>query len=512
MSATGTESFIDEFSKLSAIFTHDVKFCVLTTQKAKKIYKKYAQFLPQLSFFTDGEIAYSIPYPTTEMELIYAVGIYLRKNTPIFDDSKKLLNAIPDTQFTIISPTSILEDSQALINEIQENVGSFNVFGATENVFKDLGFSDDKVCLYRRKDKKILQIDNISNILEFTETSFYPKVDKHMATMFQDFVGLLCVNETATEEQKNFISDLGDKYREITFGIIKDSELENIHAMTNGKTRQLPCFILYNWFDYIFFPVQYNLSHVEGLINRVLDGQVELNFPSESIPKNQSKLLATKVVGMTYESFVEDPNYDTVIFYIGEDGTGIDFANKFAKFLNNNNVSGIKVGYILTGLNSCPRLFPRLVFEPQVNFFPKINKTENHTHFGSLTPYGLLEGLKRVSSENISLNNSIFSYSQEIKYLIDLVQEWPDLLQDDQPFAEEFMLHRGRQLGLGDDLDTIITSLEDSVDNVIAGFDDSKFVLKEIEDDDYMKVIKGQQVSDEEKKEHNHKKHHHRHH
>lgn len=482
MSADGVEAFMDEFSKLPTVFSEDVKFCVLQTDKAKRLTRQFATYLPQISFFVKGEVSYSIPFPSTEMELLSAVDVFLRPSLPTFSDAASVYQSFGDTAYTVIAPPNLVEEGSDYVVQISENVGSFNIISATPETIKQMGYSGDKILIYRKNDKIIKEVNNYKEFMAATRPTFYPKVDIEMATQFEGLTALLCVEDSATSEQKEQIAALGAKYQNVTFGIINNKELDNIHVMTSGKTRQFPCLVMYYWDYYIYYPVHAFDSTVEDFIRSVVTSQVEPIFPSEAVPEKQEDPYAIKVVGSNYEEFVSDKENDVIMFFIGSDKDGLRQAHKIAKYVKKQNVTGIKVGYIITTINSCKNLFPRLVFEPQINFFPKHDKTPDYIHYGAPTVYGLLEGLKRFSKQEIPLNMSTFKFSLELKYLIDLIQDIDELLPADRAAAEDFIIHRGKMIGFGSNLELIINAVYNAAGGFVAGFDDAK-IAEEFEHD-----------------------------
>lgn len=484
MSADGVHAYIDEFSKLPTIFLEDVKFCALQSDKAKRLTRQYATYLPQVSFFVSGELSYSIPFPSTEVELLAAVDVFLRPTLPTFNDKQQVYSAFGETAYTLISPPALVSKGRDYVVSVADNVGSFNVIAATPETLKSMGYSGEKICIYRKSDKVIKEVKDHKEFLAATRPSFYPKFDMELLKNIEGFVGLLCVEESATKEQKEKLADLGTKYDNLTFGIINNEELDDVHIMTKGKTRQFPCFLLLSMEYYVYFPVKPFDANIEQYVSDCANKRIDVIYPSEEVPTKQDDPYAIKVVGSNYEEFVTDKNCDVVMFYIGSDKDGLRSAHKIAKYVKKNNIQDIKVGYIITTLNSCKDHFPRLVFQPQINIFPKNDKSPDYLLYSAPTVYGILEGITKFSNSNITVNASTFRFSLELKYMVDLLQDLDELLPADRASAEEYILQRGQTLGFGNNLDIVINAIYNAAGGLVAGYDDSRFISEFEHDSD----------------------------
>lgn len=472
ISADGAEAYLDEFSKLPTVFSEDVKFCVLECKKAKRLTRQYATYLPQISFFIDGHIQYSIPFPSTEMELLSAVDVFIRPSLPTFTDEKTVYESLGETSYTFICTQDTVENASDWLVSVSDNVGSFNIVQTTPDVMKKMKFSGEKVLLYRKADKIIKELANYKEFVRAIYPTFYPKFDLETIANVGESVGLLCVEESATKEQKDMLANLGSKFPGVVFGIINDKELDEIHIMTGGKTRQFPCFLVVNWPAYVYYPTTQLNAATEDYINDIINGTIKEIYPSEAVPTKQEDPFVTKVVGSNYKDFVSDTANDVIMFYIGPDKEGLRDAHKIGKYITKNNIPNIKVGYIITSINTCKDIFPRLVFDPQINFFPAHDKKIDYIHFGAPTVYSILEGLKKYSKNNISLNYSQFRFSLELIYLVDLIHDITELHKADRARAEAFIIQRGKMLSFGTNLGHIVNAVYNAAGGLVAGFDD----------------------------------------
>ncbi|EAY15536.1 hypothetical protein TVAG_495510 [Trichomonas vaginalis G3] len=485
-SAPGVEAYLEIFSKLPTIFSEDVKFCVLSSKHAKRLTMQFTTYLPQISFFNHGEIAYSIPFPSTEAELLSAVDVFLRPTLPTFNDEKEVYASFGETQFTVISPPALVQKARDYVISIADNAGSFNLIAASVDTFKKMNFSGEYVCIYRKEDKMIKEVKNFREFMKQIRPTYYPKFDMDLLLSVEGPVGLLCVKDSPTKEQKERMAELGSKFQNLTFAIISDADLDDIHIMTNGKTRQFPCFVILSWEYYVYYPVRPFDNEVENYIMDISNGKIDYVFPSEEIPATQEDPYAIKVVGKNYEEFVTDKENDVVMFYIGSDKDGLRAAHKIGKYIKKNNVTGVKVGYIITSLNSCNKSFPRLVFEPQVNIFAK-GKKSSHMLYSAPTVFSILEGLKMYANPDINLNISTFRFSMELEYMVDLLQDFEELRASDRKGALAYIYERGQMLGFGNNLETIVNSIYNAAGGLVAGYDDKKLVAEfENDADDFV--------------------------
>jgi hypothetical protein len=479
------ESNLETFAKLPTIFSDEVKFCVLEGKKAKRTREKYVTVQgSQISFFTEGAFLFSIPFPSNELELISIVDVFLRPDIPLLDTEEKVMKAIGDTTFTILTFPSLLVATKGFVSEMSENFGSFTILQTTPEVLKKLGYSGTKPCIYRKTDKRIQEYNSdYQSFIAATRTTFYPKFDCEMLETTEGLVGLLVVEEKPTKEEKEFMTSIGDKFHNIVLGIINSTEAEEIHDFTSGKTRNTPCFVIFDFLNGRYYPIQKYSPKIEQFIGDVVGRKIQPIYPSEEIPTKQEDPWVEKVVGSNYMDFVRDPKHDVVMFYIGDDNAGLRAAHKFGKYIKKNNIQDVKVGYILSNHNSCPNYFPSLVFEPQVNIFPKEENGQSYMTYGALTVYSLLEALRKYSKNKIALNHSVFKFELELRYLVELLQDIDELLPADRASSEDFILHRGKQIGFGDTLDSVIQAIYRAAGGLVSGYEGAN-EIDEFEDDD----------------------------
>lgn len=479
------ESNLETFAKLPTVFSEEVKFCVLEGKKARKTHDKYVTVTgPQISFFMEGAFLFSVPFPKNELELMSIVDVFLRPDIPLLDTEEKVMKAIGDTTFTILTFPSLLQETKGFVSEMSENFGTFTILQTTPEVLKKLGYSGNKPCIYRKTDKRIQEYDSdFPSFVSATRTTFYPKFDCEMLETTEGLVGLLVVKDKPSKEEKEYMTSIGDKFQEITLGIISSTEAEEIHDLTSGKTRNMPCFIIFDYMNGRYFPIQEYSPKIEQFISDVINRSVEPIYPSEEVPTKQEDPWVEKVVGSNFMEFVNDPNHDVVMFFLGDDKKGLRSAHKFGKYIKKNNITDVKVGYILTNHNACPKYFPSLVFEPQVNIFPKEESGTSYMTYGSLTVYSLLEALRKYSKNRVALNHSVFKFELELRYLVELLQDLDELLPSDRASSEDFILHRGKQIGFGDTLDGIIQAIYRAAGGLVSGFEGANDI-NEFEDDD----------------------------
>ena len=511
------EANLETFAKLPTVFSEEVKFCVLEGKKAKKTRSKYITAAePQIAFFTEGAFLFSVPFPKNELELMSIVDVFLRPDIPLLDTEEKVMKAIGDTTFTILTLPSLLQETKGFVSEMSENFGTFTILQTTPDVLKKLGCSGSKPCIYRKTDKRIQEYSSdFQSFIAATRTTFYPKFDCEMLETTDGLVGLLVVKEKPTKDEKEFMTSIGDKFQDITLGIINNTEAEEIHDLTSGKTRNMPCFVIFDFHNARYFPVQQYSPKIEQFITDVLEQKIDPIYPSEEVPTKQEDQWVDKVVGSNYMDFVRDPNHDVVMFFIGDDKEGLRSAHKFGKYIKKNNITDVKVGYILTSHNACPKYFPTLVFEPQVNIFPKEENGDSYMTYGALTVYSLLEALRKYSKNKIALNHSVFKFELELRYLVELLQDLDELMPADRASSEDFILHRGKQIGFGDTLDSVIQAVYRAAGGLVSGFEGANDINEFEEDaDDFIEPLPEEELTGttypESHHHHHHRGHHHR--
>ena len=506
------EANIETFSKLPTIFSEEVKFCVLTSQKARKSISKYGigSIDPEIAFFLNGEHQYTIPFPTNELELMTIVDVFLRPETPLLNTEEQVMQAITDTTITIITIPQLLAQSKQIAAELSRSIGSFSIIQTKPEVLKKMGYSGTKPCVYRKTDKVIQEIEDPAAFISRSIPSFYPKFSEDLLDIADRPVAILIVENKPTKEQKEKMAELGEKFDSFIFTIANKSIVETFQHLDAFKVREYPSFFIADQNSAFFFPVQKFDNNVDQYIQNIISGKVDKILPSEPIPTKQEDPWVEKVVGKNYLDFVNDPTKDVVMFYLEEDLDGLRAAHKFGKYVKKNHIDDIKVGYINIDMNTVDGPFPHLVFSPQVNVFPKKDKVPDYINYGSLTVYSLIEAVRRFTDNKLELNKTVFRFELELRYLVELVQDLSELEPAEKASAEDFIIHRGKQLGFGSSLDGIIQAVYRAAGGLVSGYDGANEINEfEEDDDDFIQPYPGEDLPSMKYPEGGHHHHHH---
>jgi hypothetical protein len=133
----------------------------------------------------------------------------------------------------------------------------------------------------------------------------------------------------------------------------------------------------------------------------VLNGSISISYQTEKAELTDRDGLVTRLVGSTFESFLEDNATDAfVLFYtapVSENTSDSEFTQAVTEVYKGGTTS-MKFAHINVWWNACERRFPPLLSNTQLVLFPANNRTVAIPYLGELKKVPLLRFFKRRSS------------------------------------------------------------------------------------------------------------------
>ena len=449
------------FSKLPTIFSSELQFCVLTDRTAKRNFKKLHITKPTIVFFTNGQLSFSIPFPTSESELIGIISYFMTPDSQVITDKKKLYDLLGQTAYTLLATPKLLDIANQMRVALSEVYGIFSVFCVSPELIKELGFEPYKLLIYRHSDKVLTEIGSSKHSIEQAIIpTIFSHLQKEQIERATKTLALLVTNRKLTNDEKQGLIDLSQQYKQFLFGSADVQECDFVIDLIGDNTKELPFFLVFNSQDYFYYPNNnkvFTLESASQYLKDIKEERIQKEYPSEEIPKTQENKFLTKVVGKNYEQFVSQEDKDVLMFYVNDETPQeMQLPYAVSSYLNQ---TDIVCGYINIRPNSSPIGFPTLFGNPHIQLFPAYKKDLNCTYYGSTSIFSIVNFLRRNSRAKIDLDMSLLDRNFEMSYLVNLVNDMGDYPEEMQIEVARYVEEIGRALGIGSNIQQITEAL-----------------------------------------------------
>lgn len=375
-------SFITFFSRAMVFYTHIADFGYFKEEEGQMLVNSVHMEPPFLAFFYNGRLASFSEMPMSEEGLAFKLASWLDPDHKVISTMDELHSSLGELPFTILTRAEDTTQAAYASAKVFNVLGSSNVLKLSNEMMEKVGLKDSMFGLFRDFDNAIVPCTNSSESFVYASKPFVQEItDELLERRNMDFA--VYINESFDETKASIMEPLGEEFLKIVTGVVTNNTIRFVqHVMNSTKT---PSFLVMNYYAGYYYPMTLEnidindptfLTKAKELIQKIQDGKVEKKYYSEPIPRHQTPPV-TKIVGLTYKDFVEDPLNDVVILFYDSSQPEIKYFDEFkaACYAAKVNVENIKFGYIDIRYNASPLQFPIIVNLPHVEFFPKNNKT-----------------------------------------------------------------------------------------------------------------------------------------
>lgn len=377
-----------DFDLLQSIFSgQDIRFFHLSYYDAAKLAESKKIELPAFFVFKKTDLIAAIHAFGGENELLHQID-FLLNGIPYISSPKEFYQRIGDGSYTILTSTSKKSLAEETYERMKSKINGLDILAMSDSLFAQLELNPRTLHLYRRHDDEIITFDNLTDefIIKSTIAVFGEISDKDR-NLDQFFI--VFNNISLTYQNRTILHRISTDHPEYRVGFLpkpysnlaeKTTGYKSIFYFINFKRR-----IWYNTqhiFDDLHFDINNWIDAINVFLGKVKQNQLEVEIKSEPIPNDQENLLEVKkVVGKTYQSFINDENHDVLIYYFpGFSDFEQTIYKKFADFAeecSENRVDFLSFGKINTNLNSVQCGYPYFRALPHIRLFPAKNKS-NH--------------------------------------------------------------------------------------------------------------------------------------
>jgi hypothetical protein len=279
-----------------------------------------------------------------------------------------------------------------LVFQIITYLKACSILRATAGVFSELGFENETHLVFRQADATIVPIENTSLGLYNGSLPYYAIFDANSFELGGLYAAYL--DEQFNRTRHEVLCELGQRYQSVRFGVLIPQDLRVLDRVNLSQSTPTD-FLIFSLTSGAHYPV----SAMTGLditspnwvdlatkyIDEVLAGIIEPIYISEQPDPDGSMGALVRVVGTTYEAFVNDTTHDIVVFYytgLESVKAALDEFQAAADEVVRNGTTTIKFGFIDVYKNACPRGFPGLNNNPHIEMFRAKNTTHSAPMFG----------------------------------------------------------------------------------------------------------------------------------
>jgi len=474
------------FGDASVVYGEDAAFIAFTMESAPNYFKLYANNNKNLVFLTKEKRGTSTIFPSTESEFSFLLESFLYNDYPQLDDIDQVNGLLRPCRYAILATRPLRPKADDVFFRFLPSVGSIVIMNVSPNLLRAAGCSGHKLAVYRRVDKVVQEFDyDLDEILRFDtdveERQRNPTWNPYesfqlalkptfIASMTREFyehsntVTGVFITDQMKSEERDMLQRLGAEFPQFLIGGTDVHNSISIFYLVE-KALAVPSFVLFNYpaFSYYGYVENATESSIREFLKKCADGTIKPTYPSEEQApplKEDAEVSLTKVVGTTYEKFVSDATNDVLMFYL-QDPTlqSLEFVRRFAKYMKESKIKGLKIGYINYTVNSSPVGFPELFSEPSVQIFPANDKSANQTFYGGRTVYSLMEFVKRTGTIAVTKNESLFDPDGELYYMNHFLNEVRKLNPESQMQVMGYITDMGIKMKMGRTTEEIIRRL-----------------------------------------------------
>lgn len=388
------KKYLKHMRDLLIVFDGKASFAVFETETATKFAEKKKTRLPCIYYFSSGVHCGSFLYPQTDNALLYLIESIVEEGPK--EDVRTLSQLLPmlgSTMFNLFVTKKKVNEAVMVRNAVGGKLGVINIIQMTKELLNSFGIDENKLGFFRRDDLYTVPVStNLREVFRATVPAY--KILKNIDLNNQKKIVFALIDNTLKRSYKEVMFEVGLRFPQFLVGFVGPQLKAVVERTTNENYYHSPSVAVFNVDKNIhynatdFFGDLYNqpffvekwINAACKMLNQLDQGKISPIFVSEEIPP-VSGTNVQKLVGKTYEDYINDPEKDVVVLY-KRDGC-VHCKEFFPKFLDfakecaDANVNTVKFGYIDIIRNSGKVPFPYMRGVPHVHIFPAKNKTDD---------------------------------------------------------------------------------------------------------------------------------------
>ncbi|OHT11186.1 hypothetical protein TRFO_01113 [Tritrichomonas foetus] len=425
----------------ASIFGEYATFVYLERSLAQEIAYINRMSLPSFFFFREGKLISSHAYPQNDSTFVKILqGLLHPLQIGTKDD---LFSYLGDCYYSILSLPELFNDSIEVFHKHQIEC---DIVFVTKELLNDLDLDDTRLALYRREDNVIVSFSNfsIAGIPYYTVLNYRFMVNEKRPTF-----GIVAPEFTA--EMKDLFYELSDLFPDFTFGYICKEYLAYFQTTLGVQFNNtlLNASIFHPIQRYhlnissIFTPDVFNkpfnygewLELAKAALTKARNNEFTRLYLSEPVPSpvlNAGPI--QKVVGITYNEFVNQPGKDVLILLMRPFGELNAHMNNTMYELHRitQNASMTNMSFGIIDVTSNAANFPYFYMIPQLFIYPANNKTNPVPLRGNLGMDNIFWFINRYGTYECPVGYTMISHGQFEMDLKQILGQFKDMPQQER--------------------------------------------------------------------------------
>ena len=407
----------------------------------------HAQY-PFVLCFHYGKLITYFEMPFSEECVIKQLKSVFLPPKQIVESLSELSQFVSESGYTIIARTNTYDDAHKYMLSSLYDLSLCHIIVAKDRVFEQMDMQNASFALFRGDD---LVIVPCNNSLESLRMAMRPNYSYLTEEDFANTETLTCAiiypNMNLDEEFHDTLFQLSTEFPQYRWGISDEDTLIYTANAFDYKVEEFPDFGVFNYELGFYYPTKSMFSghqinatwgeKVRDFLHKVQDGSIKKQYLSEQAPEVQEDPLFTKIVGSTFESFVNDPEKDSIVMFItGEKAKGkSDVLQNIAHELNEKGITSIKFGYINFLMNA-GEFFPQILQATHIQYY-RHNSNETYPMLQTINE----NGIKRFLKENVGLDIDVMDPNPDDLYSerISVENSFQRFTPENQKFASDFL-------------------------------------------------------------------------
>ena len=387
-----TDSIKDMFSRVSTFFEKNGSFVMIDSEKYSKVLNKYEQVPPCLVLYKNKAEWLVLPAPTDENQLLFLCDHFFSQKVLTTQNIADVLSFLGHSNFAILATAEQVPEMINLRFKVAPYIGNCEIIVCDKKLLKDyFQIEDGNIGIFRIEDKAVQSIKpTFDNVFEATIPVFRQFVTTDFRESNATFVAFVGYQRNSYIDDLLFNISVTFEKTDFIFGFLEPRLHYIARHATLQKFEQLPTIIAFSTHDRSFFPVDSKyfkepfsmltkdqwIKDATNYLEMIAKGKIKRQYHSEVLDKKNKSDPVEKIVGTTYNSFMNDKKHDLYVLYIDQNRSeclhALDEFRKAATI-----ATSIRFGVIDIILNSSPLAFPHIHSLPYVRFYPSKNRSND---------------------------------------------------------------------------------------------------------------------------------------
>ena len=416
------ERHSDVYNAIEAVLTVTNKPMPIFISSPDARFRSFSGSYGNITLMRRNQPPIAVPVPMGERHIISSLERFMTDIGDPIEDEDSLYKILGDFPYTLLCRPNESQEAIDYALQAAPFIGPVDVRIVTQDLLRKLGFENASLVMFRDEDESLSETElTLESVLRVS-------LPIYRILTVDDLENELCFAITAkylTNDIKEFLFEFGKNEIPFVIGFIPRPLRSVVSRVIGREFSQEPDVAFVHLGNSTYF----QLSMFDSLLNKTFNTDEWLRagnefirqynaneliqmYPSEDIPTEQISNV-TKVVGLTYRDFINDPEHDVVMFYMRPSCPHCrKFIPTFEEFADEcHSFESLKFGMIDIDANAVEGGFPFNLGVPHLVIFPAKAKADNRPIIGERTRGTFITFINQFGSTRIPLEASNYDPS-----------------------------------------------------------------------------------------------------